>query len=183
MCFYCAMTGPVWLVSVHVGVALRGPIPFQFQARSTVWHFSGNWGITMTNKLWIECLGKPLMTVAAGLMLCTPAAAEGLDVSIFEYGFGEELATCTSSVVDGLLADGDNFLAVRTGPGTEYQQIDAINNGDIVAVYDVSDKWVGVMYGDNRGDCGFIEMGQRRELPYQGKKGWVHYHWLKDYAG
>ena len=39
------------------------------------------------------------------------------------------------------------------------------------------------MYGDRRGDCSFIGIGRKREVTYPGSKGWVHGHWLEDFAG
>ncbi len=72
------------------------------------------------------------------------ASAQDLEVPIFEYG-SDGQASCFTSVVSGLKADGDGFVAVRSGPGTQYRKIDDIHNGDIVTVYDTKGQCFGVM--------------------------------------
>lgn len=42
-------------------------------------------------------------------------------------------------------ASGNGFLAVRTGPGSGYQQTGELYRGDEVLVYDRRGKWYGVM--------------------------------------
>ncbi|MGQ0563831.1 MAG: SH3 domain-containing protein, partial [Gemmobacter sp.] len=71
------------------------------------------------------------------------------------------------SVVTGLDPNGDNFLAVRSGPGTEYRKIDELHTGDQVRTCDLRGNWVGVYYGAG---------GNR-------KSGWVFRRYLADGAG
>ncbi len=106
-----------------------------------------------------------------------------LDVPIMEYGSDGQSASCATSIVSGLSATGNGFLAVRSGPGAQYTEIDEIHNGDVVTVYEAKDDWFGIMYGKNQGGCKFIGAGKKRPLDYPGKKGWVHRRWLKDRAG
>jgi uncharacterized protein YgiM (DUF1202 family) len=56
-------------------------------------------------------------------------------------------------VVRGLDYYGDNFLAVRTGPGSHYRQIDSIYNGDRVRICDWRGGWLNVRY---RGGSGWV---------------------------
>jgi Caspase domain/Bacterial SH3 domain len=55
-----------------------------------------------------------------------------------------------SGRVRGLPPD-DNFLAVRTGPGTGFQEIDRIFNGDAVSICSRQGKWFRVKYGGGAG--------------------------------
>ncbi len=45
----------------------------------------------------------------------------------------------------------DNFLAVRTGPGTGFQEIDRLFNGDNVSICSRQGKWFRVKYGSGSG--------------------------------
>jgi hypothetical protein len=56
-----------------------------------------------------------------------------------------------SGRVRGLDPNGDNFLAVRTGPGTGFQEIDRIFTGDKVAICSSKGKWYRVKYGGGSG--------------------------------
>lgn len=106
-------------------------------------------------------------------------AKNDLDVPVMEYGGDGQAANCASSTVHGLKAGGDGFLAVRSGPGTQYRKIDELYNGEVVIVYEVRDKWAGVVYRTETFDCGSTVT---RPVPYE-NKGWVHTNWLQDLAG
>ncbi|MEM7301159.1 MAG: SH3 domain-containing protein [Pseudomonadota bacterium] len=114
------------------------------------------------------------------LFLASPLAAAELDVPIYEYG-GDGLDTCGLSRVAGLKADGDGFLAVRTGPGSNYRKIDEIHNGDDVYVFEQKGKWYGILYGRPFPDCHSPK--KKRIMRYPGKKGWVHGNWIRQIAG
>lgn len=103
-----------------------------------------------------------LLVVAS---LAAPAAwAQQLDVE-FEIFEDDQAAGCAGSVVAGLNPSGDGFLAVRSGPGTDYRQIDELYNGDMVRTCAMQGPWIGVYYGDPR------------------LRGWVHGNWLEHTAG
>jgi hypothetical protein len=53
--------------------------------------------------------------------------------------------------VRGLDPNGDNFLSVRTGPGTGFQETDRIFNGDTVNICSNRGKWLRVKYGGGSG--------------------------------
>jgi len=97
-------------------------------------------------------------------LIATGASAQQLDVD-FEIIEDDQAAGCGGSVVAGLNPSGDGFLAVRTGPGTEYRQIDKLHNGNMVRTCAVHGSWVGVYYGQPR------------------QRGWVHGNWLTHVAG
>lgn len=124
----------------------------------------------------------------ACVLFSLPAIAQSLDVTIYEQGGDGQVAECVLSKVVGLKADGDGFLAVRSGPGTKYRKIDEIYNGDHVLVYDGQGPWLGVIYDhgqkvlNSNAGCGFVGTG-KRPLPYGGKKGWIHSRWVKVVAG
>jgi len=120
------------------------------------------------------------LIIACLLTPSIPVLANKLDVRIMEEGGGGQLATCASSTVAGLSADGDGFLAVRSGPGSQYRKLAELHNGDVVYVFDKKGKWAGVVYGDLESEeCASINT---RPVTNR-KKGWVHTKWLKDLAG
>lgn len=126
--------------------------------------------------------------IAAGLFtLSVPVLANKLDVPIIEKGdydgvssaeIEEILPTCTSSTVSGLSKDG--FLAVRSGPGSQYRKLAELHNGDVVYVFDHKGKWNGIVYGELSADeC----LSPKTRPVTHPNKGWVHGKWLKDLAG
>jgi hypothetical protein len=48
--------------------------------------------------------------------------------------------------VAGLNPQGDNFLAVRSGPGRDFAKIDELYQGDRVLLCDERGQWVGIVY-------------------------------------
>ncbi len=53
--------------------------------------------------------------------------------------------------VRGLDVNGDNFLSVRTGPGTGFQEIDRLYTGNGVSICGRQGKWLRVKYGAGKG--------------------------------
>lgn len=117
------------------------------------------------------------------LTLAGPTKAVGttkdLDVPIMEYGGDGQAANCASSVVTGLKASGDGFLAVRSGPGSRYRKLDELHNGEVVIVYEVRGKWAGVVYRTKATTCSATKT---HPITYE-RKGWVHTNWLRQLAG
>lgn len=111
----------------------------------------------------------PLMVSVAvamsSLALGLSASAQPLDVPFADKGGDGQAAWCASSTVTGLDPNGDGFLAVRAGPGTQHRKIDEIHNGDVVSTCDSQGPWVAIVYGPSK------------------RKGWVHGRWLKPLAG
>ncbi|MBJ3763319.1 SH3 domain-containing protein [Maribius pontilimi] len=118
------------------------------------------------------------------LILAHSAAAADLDVPITEMAGDGRAATCAGSIVAGLDPAGDGFLAVRSGPGTNYRKIDELRNGDVVNVFEGVGPWVGVTYG--RVSDGWPDpcanTGPARRVR-DSQKGWIHSNWLEDLAG
>ncbi|MEM9632659.1 MAG: peptidoglycan-binding protein [Pseudomonadota bacterium] len=106
-------------------------------------------------------------------------AATKLDVPILEHGGDGQMANCGSSVVAGLKASGDGYLAVRSGPGTGYRKLDELHNGDVVYAFDRKGDWVGVAYKVQSLECASTTT---RPIQYE-FMGWVHGKWLSDLAG
>jgi len=91
------------------------------------------------------------------------------------------LDTCALGEVTNLKTGGDGFLAVRSGPGTDYEKIDEIFNGDRVWMFEQKGEWIGVAYGSDAISCSPVSKDQALDKP--GKKGWVHANWLQIIAG
>jgi len=81
----------------------------------------------------------PLFTALS--LLATPLAAQVLDVPIYEAESDGQAANCGGGKVIGLKAGGDGFLAVRTGPGSNYRKIGELHNGDSVMIFDEKNGW------------------------------------------
>jgi hypothetical protein len=102
-----------------------------------------------------------------------------LDVPIRKQGGDGQMANCSSSTAYGLKSGGDGFLAVRSGPGTEYRKIGELHNGDVVFVFEARGKWAGVVYRTENVNCASTFS---RPVPYE-NKGWVHSKWVRELAG
>jgi len=104
-------------------------------------------------------------------------------------GGDDDLDACASlGVVSGLAADGDGFLAVRSGANADYKLLDKLQNGQEVFVCNTSSdsKWFSIIYtkGQKDIDCGVASPISPAQ-PYQGKcsSGWVSKRWIKIIAG
>ena len=106
-------------------------------------------------------------------------SGSALDVPVMEEGGDGQAANCASSTVAGLKANGDGFLAVRSGPGSRYRKLTELHNGDKVIVFERRGEWAGIVYGTSKVEC---YSAKTRPVPYR-KKGWVNARWLKDLAG
>ena len=86
------------------------------------------------------------------------------------------------AVVDNLDPNGDNFLAVRDGPGTHHRMLRKLFTGDRVHICATRGSWLGVVYGP--GDCGISTPIPRRSA-YAGpcRSGWVHRSFIREVAG
>lgn len=116
------------------------------------------------------------------LVLAPPPSAEAQNLQrpIIEHA-QEDLDTCALGEVTGLKADGDGFLAVRAGPGTQYRKLDELKNGDEVWLFDRKGQWIGIVYGVAELSCSPIR--ESRPVPHGGRKGWVHENWIRVIAG
>lgn len=108
------------------------------------------------------------------------ANAQGLDVEIMERA-DDGLDTCAFGQIAGLKADGDGFLAVRKGPGTNYEKIDELVNGDKLWLFEENNGWYGIVYGVKELSCSPVE--NDRPVQTKGKKGWVFGKWVDILAG
>ena len=92
-----------------------------------------------------------------------------------------DLDTCALGRVKGLNPRGDNFLAVRAGPGTRHKMIDKLHTGDEVWMFDRKGDWIGIAYGASDISCSPIKADRRYRGP--GKTGWVHKAFIEVIAG
>lgn len=120
---------------------------------------------------------KRILTALVLSVLPVTAQANNLDVPIIENPYRDcQAAWYSIGQVHGLKAGGDGFLAVRSGPGSNYRKLDEIHNGDRVEIFEAKGSWFGVVYRDSgeRYPCSTTP----RHLPYK-YKGWVHKNWIK----
>ena len=95
---------------------------------------------------------------------------------------GTGLDPCSGVQIYGLNPRGDGFLAIRSGPGTNYRKIGELYNGNIVAGCDYRRGWYGIVYGGR--DCG-TGSPIARTAPYRGpcRSGWVYGKYVRVVAG
>lgn len=117
--------------------------------------------------LFHSTIGKTIAVLAALILFTLSGVAvhaQQLAVPIVKDCVDGQAACYATSRVSGLDPNGDGFLAVRSGPGSDYQMTGKLVNGDVVTVITVRGKWYGV------------------ELP-NGSFGWSHSNWLAPLAG
>ncbi len=89
------------------------------------------------------------------------AVAQNLDVPFNTYCPPDAQAACFgAATVMGLDPNGDGFLAVRTGPGSNYPMIGQVHNGDRVGTFEHRNGWYAISFGANN------------------RLGWAHGNWL-----
>jgi hypothetical protein len=119
----------------------------------------------------------------AGL-LAGGLAAQQLDVGVLVGGEPDLDACGAWGEVTGLNPDGDNFLSVRSGPGSDFQEIDQIGPTQGLFLCDERGKWIGVVYARTSQDCGVSSPIPRQQV-YDGPctHGWVFRKYVKLLAG
>ncbi|MCY6381059.1 SH3 domain-containing protein [Hoeflea prorocentri] len=118
--------------------------------------------------------------ILAASVVLGPALAEELDIPVMVWA-ADDLATCSFGVVTGLDPSGDNFLAVRAGPGSGHRMLNKINTNDEVWIFDENNGWFGIAYGSPDINCSPASA----DRPYigPGKTGWVFGKYVKIIAG
>lgn len=121
--------------------------------------------------------------IAAGIgcaLFVGTGIAEQPDVPVMVRADGD-MDTCALGQVSGLNPKGDNFLAVRAGPGSNNKMIDKLFTGDRVWMFDHKADWIGVAYGSDEIECSPIKNDKVYDGP--GKSGWVHKKYVQLIAG
>ena len=120
-----------------------------------------------------------LVALALGA-LASAAHAQGVPVMLDDQG--ED--ACGTGRVAGLNPNGDNYLAVREGPGTDDAELDRIGPGTAVSICDSSDGWIGIVYGGD-GCVGGSPEAVTQNGPYEGpcRSGWVSERYIEFLAG
>ncbi|WP_386812858.1 hypothetical protein [Lysobacter koreensis] len=103
-------------------------------------------------------------------------------------GGGAEIDACGAvGRVAGLRAGGDGFLAVRKGPGKNFDLVDKIFNGQVVFMCDSAKNgaWLGIVYSTSEeSDCDVTSpLADARAYMDVCKSGWVRASWVKLIAG
>jgi hypothetical protein len=129
---------------------------------------------------------RRLGLIAALALACLPAAtvAQGARVPVIAGQIHGYDACGLVGVVRGLDPRGDGFLAVRAGPGSNYDKVDEVYDDQLLTVCDDRGKWLGVVYSHETEDCG-VSTPWPRPAAYTGpcRSGWVYRTYVKDFAG
>ena len=127
-----------------------------------------------------------VLTLVAGLGVALTAGSQAGDTGVAVKVGGEaELDACGSvGEVYRLNPDGDNFLAVRAGPGSAHRMMDKLTSSTQVYMCDQNGAWVGIVYGPDGVDCGVSSpIAQRQSYAGACASGWVHGRYIRLIAG
>jgi hypothetical protein len=143
----------------------------------------------------MKALSRRSLVATGALLACMLAVfgsvAAGRERAVpIMIGGNEELDACGSwAEVSGLNPKGDGFLAVRSGPGTDYPMRDRLREGDGVYVCRSApgSKWLAIVYprrGQDPVECA-VSSVLARPIEYRGPcgYGWVRADWIKVLAG
>lgn len=121
------------------------------------------------------------VNLLAAVLLLSGSASASADPVYF--GGSEEYDACpVVGKVRGLDPNGDNFLAVRSGPGSKHRMQAKIHTGQIVHVCDQRGGWLGIVYGNRDCEVNFpILMRSAYEGPC--RSGWVSQKFIFEIAG
>lgn len=101
-------------------------------------------------------------------------------------GDAETDACVTLGQIVRLDPKGDNFLAVRGGPGSQRPELDRLGGGALVTICDERGPWLGIVYPapGTKTDCG-VSSPRPTRSPYGGpcRSGWVHSRFVDVVAG
>jgi hypothetical protein len=90
---------------------------------------------------------KRLLLIAAALAaLTTASVANRLAVPVIVGGEQDYDACGSSGTVEGLNPHGDGFLAVKAGPGLNFERIDKLYNGMQVYICGEQGDWLAIVY-------------------------------------
>lgn len=117
---------------------------------------------TDTSQISVNGRYGPLRFGTGGITLgLWPDVLQNLDV------FPQITGRVRSCTVSGLSAQGDNFLALRSGPDTRYPQIGQLINGErVFSTSACMGRWC---FADS------VQNGNRQEL----RNGWFHVQWCQ----
>lgn len=117
-------------------------------------------------------------------LVITLGQAQPRSVAVMVGGERDFDACSSQGVAKGLRRGGDNFLAVRSGPGTNYSMRDKIRRGQVFNLCGERGQWVAIVYGRKGQDCGVGSPITRRQT-YRGpcRSGWVHRNFVRVTAG
>lgn len=129
---------------------------------------------------------------AAALISCLSYAAPP-ERPVMIYSNSPFDSCMSTGMVAGLKADGDGFLAVRSGPSVKHTIKDKILNGQIVWLCDDDDgDWLGIVYpiAPDESCEDYLtskpdEPSDKYDKPYEGRcrSGWVKSTWIRIIAG
>ena len=123
--------------------------------------------------------GGQISELASASGASAPVAADG-SLAVMVGGDAATPACPVSGTISGLRSG--STLNVRSGPGTQHRQLDALRNGRRVHVCDgtADEQWLGVVYPTGTGtDCGVgTPMAEGRAYGGPCRVGWVNAGWV-----
>ena len=123
-----------------------------------------------------------LLTMLLG---ANAALAGGSKVPVI-YGKEAELDACPSGgEVQNVDKGSDQFLALRSGPGTNYDMVAKLKTGQKFAMCDSKPGWIGIIVFPNEKDLCGADSSQKKPIPYNGPclSGWVSEKYVKQISG
>ncbi len=140
----------------------------------------------MIEARWVPKTFAALAILVVGGICLLPQISSAGDASVpVKVGGEVDLDACGSvGQVHRLNPDGDNFLAVREGPGSAHPMIDKLYTDAQVFMCDQNGAWIGIVYGPDNVDCGVgTPIADRQSYSGACASGWVHGRYIKLIAG
>lgn len=136
---------------------------------------------TTTRGVRIAALALLLSALVEALAAAQSAPAA---VPVMVGGMADLDACGAVGKVVGLNPKGDNFLAVRSGPGTNFPKLDELREGALVTLCAEETGWLGIVYSHDDTDCG-VSTPRPERAPYRGpcRSGWVSRRYVSPIAG
>jgi hypothetical protein len=141
--------------------------------------------MTMSTTTALRLFLAAVTTVAPAIAF----AQAKIDVPIV-LGGSEDVDACEGGgVIVGLNPRGDGFLSVRSGPASNYSELDRLYNGNVVQICGYRGEWMAVIYPAGGTPADGTNCGTGRPWPtrqaYTGpcKYGWVFSRYVKGIAG
>ena len=89
-------------------------------------------------------------------------------------------STALSTTID---PNGDGFLAVKAGPGLQYERIDKLYNGEQVIICGGKGEWYAIVYTKTHQGGNDMRYCNVEENTGPCRSGWTDQRWIKQTSG
>lgn len=130
---------------------------------------------------------RAALTLLFAVVTLASVHAQALVPVMVGDGLDQPYDACSSlGRVTGLNPAGDNFLAVRGGPSTDFVKLDEVYTDNLVMVCEERSGWFGIVYERGGGGperCGVGQPLERQAYRGPCRSGWVFGRYVEIIAG